>query len=186
MGKRQSSKGNADGDKYGAIVWHYVEKLQKYNAIKAKFSAIKDEFDAAMDQMFGERSSRSVTVTNHNLTDGESNVVKVTKVERTTIRWDIDKLKKRLPRDVVAKVVRKDYRIKDMRELSRYLKSCGVDPEIFKHYIEINESVDQTAIDEMGKLGYVSAQQVSGCYIVECAKPYYKVAMVKQKQEEHE
>ena len=182
MGSRQISKDEAN--RYGSIVWNYFEKLQKYKAVKAKFDAIKSDFETEMEGLFHGRDNRSLSITNHNLEEGEPNVLKVTKVERTSIRWDVDKLRKRIPKDVFKKVVHKEYKVVGMPQLIKYLKSCGVDPEVFKQHIVVEESVDQEAVDRMGELGYISAQQISGCYIVDCAKPYFTVSLVKGKGNE--
>lgn len=179
MGNRRMGKDEAD--RYGRSAWNYFDKLQKYRAVKAKFDAIKEEFESEMESLFHDRSNNSVTITNHNMADSEPNVLKVTRVEKTSIRWDIGKLKKRLPQDVFKKVVRKEYRIVGMPQLIKYLKSCGVDPEVFKQHIVVDESVDQDAIGRMGELGYIQAHRISGCYVVDCAKPYFKVSLVKAK-----
>lgn len=180
MGSRQM--GREEADRYGRIVWNFFDKMQKYKTVKEKFDAIKSDFESEMECLFHDRSSNSVVVTNHNLADGEDNMLKVTKVERTSIRWDIGKLRKRLPAGIFKKVIRKEYRVNDMPNLVRYLKSCGVNPEIFKQYISVEESVDQDAVDKMGELGYILPQQISGCYVVECAKPYFKVGLVKTRE----
>lgn len=183
MGSRQVSKDEVA--RYGRSVWNYFNKLQKYKAVKAKFDAIKEEFELNMESLFHGRTCNSITITSHYETSiDEPRSIKITKVERTAVRWDIKKLKKRLPDDVFNKVVHKEYRIVGMQNLIQYLKSCGVDPKIFKQYIVVEESVDQGAIDHMGELGYISAQQISGCYIVDCAKPYFKVSAIKAKENE--
>ena len=182
MGSRRISKDEANH--YGGIVWNYFEKFQKYKAVKSKFDAIKSDFETEMEGLFHGRDSRSLFVANYNLEEGEPNMLKVTKVERTSIKWDVDKLRKRISKDVFKKVVHKEYKVVGMPQLIKYLKSCGVDPEVFKQYIVVEESVDQEAVDRMGELGYLSAKQVSGCYIVDCAKPYFTVSLVKGKRNE--
>lgn len=181
MGRRVSED---EVNRYGRVAWNFFEKLQRFRAVEEKFKAIKEDFESEMESMFHDRSCNSIAITNHSLAIGEPDTIKVTKVERTSIRWNVDKLKKRVPREIAKQVLRKEYRITNMPQLVKYLKSCGVDPAVFKQFITVEESVDQDAIDKMGELGYVSPQQISGCYVVECSKPYFKVSMVKTKGNE--
>lgn len=182
MGSKRISK--EVSDRYGRIIWEFFDKSQKYKKVKAKFGSIKTEFEEKMEELFDGRSCNSITAINENVTDGEPNAVKVTRVERAVVRWDVEKLRRRIPADVFKKVVKKEYRIVGMQHLIQYLKSCGVDPRIFKQYIVVDESVDHDAIDKMGDLGYITPQQVSGCYVVDCSKPYFNVSAVKKKENE--
>lgn len=160
--------------RYGQAAWNFYEKSQKFKAVKAKFEAIKAEFEEEMESLFHGRTSNSIAITNHNMA-GPNNTIKVSRVAKTTIVWDAAKLKKRLPADVAKQVILKDYRITNMRELTKYLKSCGVDPNIFKSFLVVEERVDQDAVDRLGDLGVIMPQQISGCYVVNCAKPYFTV-----------
>lgn len=182
MGSRGISKD--DADRYGRVIWNFYDKSQKFKAVKAKFESIKSDFDENMDELFDGHNYRSMTVTSHNVADGEPNQLKVSKVERTSIRWDIEKLRKRFPGHVFKRMVKKEYRVVGMPQLVQYLKSCGVDPNIFKQFIVVDETVDPDAIDQLGNLGVISSQQISGCYVVDCAKPYYTVKLVKAKDNE--
>lgn len=179
MGGPKISK--AEADRYGSAAWNFFEKQKKFKAVQAKFNAIKEEFESEMEGLFANRQHNSISITNHNLADGEPNIIKVTKVERTTVEWDVAKLKKRLPKSVLKKVLRKEYRVIGMSQLVKYLQSCGVDPNIFKQYIDVVETVDQAAIDQAGELGEITVQQINGCYTVDCQKPYFKVNLSKGK-----
>lgn len=184
MARKRRQMNSDEVERYGRAAWRYFDKLQKYKAVKSKFDAIKDEFESEMESMFHGSDCNSMTVFNYNVSDDEPNALKVTKVERTSIKWDVDKLRKRIPSDIFKQVVHKEYRIVGMPQLIAYLKSCGVDPSIFKQHIVVEESVDQDAIDKMGELGYISAQRISGCYVVECNKPFFKVSLARRKQKD--
>lgn len=178
--------GDEAASRYGKAIWDYYNKTQKFKAVKTKFESIKAAFDDSMDMLFDGRHYRSITVTSHSVADGEPKQIKVSKVERTSIKWDVDKLRKRFPKHIFKQMVKKEYRIVGMPQLVEYLKSCGVDPNVFKQFIVADETVDQDAIDRLGDLGVITSKQISGCYVVECAKPYYTVKVVKPKDDEEQ
>lgn len=181
MGRQKLSK--AETDRVGSIIWNFFEKQRRFKEVQAKFNAIKDDFESEMEGLFHGFEHNTISITNHNLAAGTPNTLKVTKVEKTLIHWDIDKLRKRLPKNIFKQVVRKEYKVVGMDQLVKYLKSCGVDPAVFKQYIIVEESVDQDKVDEAGELGFITAQQISGCYTVECQKPYFRVSLVKGKSD---
>ena len=120
------------------------------------------------------------------LDDGEdyySNHVKlkVTRVRKKSITWDIDKLKKKLDKKVIKKIITKKYTINDMNGLVEYLKECGVNPKKFKKFLTVDEELNDVELNRLYDLGEIDKEQVNGCYKVEMSEPYIK--LTEQKQE---
>ena len=164
-------KGHVDDEKYQQLVWMYHEKQQKLKAIQKKFESIKSEFEEEMLSLF-----------NGNTVDKTKLRVKM--VERVTIDWNPDRLEKKLPKQIAKKVIRKQYRVNDMDGLIKYLKTCNVDPSVFKKYITVDKTVDQNEVDRLGDIGQISVQAVSGCYVVKCQKPYFTISVKKDNDDE--
>lgn len=166
-----------DTKRYQQLAWEFYHKQQKLKGIQKKFDELKREFEEEMECLFRSRGARRMKFESDEL-DG-SDTLSVKMVERTSIEWDAEKLEKRVPRGVAKKVIRKQYAIADMNGLVRYLKSCGVDPNIFKRFLRVEKSVDQEAVDRLGELGQISVRAISGCYIVKCQKPYFTLSVKK-------
>lgn len=152
-------------------------RVEQYQQQCAQFNAIMDKY---FDKLAGNRKNAVFKDTN-------GDTLTVTRVAPTSIRWLPDKLKKRVTKPMWKKLVKKKYEIVDINGLVQYLKSCGVDPVIFKGYIEVTETVDPEAIERLGDLGELTPHNIAGCYIVECSKTYYrltrKVANAEQSEE---
>lgn len=103
----------------------------------------------------------------------------VTRVRQRKITWFLDKLKKRLDKETYNKVVDKTYTINDMQGLIKYLKSCGVDPKKFKKFIDVEEQVNESRIDNMFNIGEIEKADVSGCYDVKLGEPYIRITETK-------
>lgn len=107
--------------------------------------------------------------------------LKVTRVRRKSILWDIDKLKKKLDKKVIKKIVTKKYTINDMNGLVEYLKECGVNPKKFKKFLTVDEELNEVELNRLYDLGEIDKEQVNGCYKMEMGEPYIK--LTEQKQE---
>lgn len=107
--------------------------------------------------------------------------LKVTRVRKKSILWDIDKLKKKLDKKVIKKIITKKYTINDMNGLVQYLKECGVNPKKFKKFLTVDEELNEIELNRLYDLGEISKEQVNGCYKMEMSEPYIK--LTEQKQE---
>lgn len=98
--------------------------------------------------------------------------LRVNKIRKKKIIWNVDKLKKKLDKKVFKKVVSKTYTISDMDGLVKYLKACGVDAKKFRKYITVTEEVQDDKIDNLYEVGEITKEDTAGCYTVECGEPY--------------
>ena len=170
MGRRQ-----IDDKRYCKLAWDFYRASQKVKSINKKFDEMKDDFHGKIEPFFSENKMKSWKFRNSDTAD--SSVLTVKMVERTTIEWDAEKLEKKLTKPIASKVIKKQYRITDMKGLARYLQSCGVDVDVFKKYITIDKAVDQKEVDRLGELGQITVQDIRGCYIVKCQKPYFTLSL---------
>lgn len=159
----------------------FAEKKRRYDKATKQFGEYKAEFEEAMEECFehelaGTRKNITVDV------DGKS--ITVTRVAKTTIEWFADKLRQHVMKEVFSQCVKKRYEISDMKGLTRYLKSCGVDPKIFKQFISVEEVIDPDAIDRVSERGLLETRDIRGCYLVHCSKPYYQIRVKKGAQED--
>lgn len=153
------------------VVKRFAEKKAKYDKVTAKFAEYKEHFERVLEeQLAGSIDAKKKLV----VTAGDKTIT-VTRVEKTSIEWSIEKLKKKLSPAVLSKCVRKRYEIYDMKGLSRYLKACNVDPKIFRNYLLITETPDSELIDEAAYRGLLGPNDISGCYTVNKSKPHYQV-----------
>lgn len=164
-----------DDGQYNDLAWDFFNKQQKMKTLQKKLDGIKAEFDEAMEGLCSEGKTKKLQFGGQL----DDSVLNVSMVERTSIVWDAEKLAKRLPKSIARKVIRKRYSIANMAGLVEYLKSCGVDPKVFAKYLTIEQEVDQDAVDRLGETGEISVKNISGCYIVHCQKPYFKLSMKK-------
>lgn len=82
------------------------------------------------------------------------------------VNFLIDKLKEKLPKEIIKNVVRKQYIVSDMDGLIEYMKSLGADPKKFKKFIHVNESIDQDSIQKLYDFGEIGLIDLKGCYEV--------------------
>lgn len=152
----------------------YITAAEKFKAEKESFEAEKSLFETSADEFFNSFGKDSIEVPVVNaLSPGIAYLV--TRVQRTSITWDIKMLKEKLGRKLSKEVLTKRYEIIDFEGLVEYLKECNVDPNRFKSYLNVDESVNVRKLDELESLGKISKDQIEGCYLVDCSKPFYQV-----------
>lgn len=106
--------------------------------------------------------------------------VRVTKIRRNKILWNVVKLKKKLDKKLYKQVVTKEYTINDMNGLVEYLKSCGVNPKKFKQFIDVDETLNEAELDRLYDTGKITKEQLDGCYVSELSEPYIRLTELKR------
>ena len=145
----------------------------EFSDIKKAFDQFKKSFEEEMELVFAESKTDSVSFSVDSDYKDELFVVK--KRRRTYIKWNFQKLAKNLGNKLFKQVVNKKYIVNDMLGLIEYLKSCNVDPNIFKKYIDVEYSLNEAELDNLELLGKVKAEQLEGCFNLSFSKPWYSV-----------
>lgn len=161
-----------------ALAWQLYNKQQELKAIQAEVSDIKSEFEPMMEAYCSDAKAKRVVFCSSGHTEDDGELV-VRMVERTSIEWNADKLEQRVSKKVAKQVIKKRYTIDNMKGLVEYLKTCGVDPTVFKKFIRAEKTVDQEEVDRLSELGMISVRHISGCYYVKCQKPYFTLSVKK-------
>ena len=166
-------------------VLSFYRQQKAYVEYEKKYKELKKKFEEYMVEYMGNKNKEVLSIDNLEGNEDDEELL-INKINRTSIEWYPDKLEKRITKKVAKKVIRKSYEINDMKGLSKYLKSCGVNPKVFAKYITVQKEVDQDAIDMLGEIGEITPQNISGCYIVKCSKPYIKLSLRKRKNDDNE
>lgn len=155
------------------VVRDFYNKQREFFDIKKAFDQFKKSFEEEMELVFAESKTDSVSFSVGSDYKDELFVVK--KRCRTYIKWNFQKLAKNLGNKLFKQVVNKRYIVNDMLGLIEYLKSCNVDPNIFKKYIDVEYSLNEAELDNLELLGKVKAEQLEGCFNLSFSKPWYSV-----------
>lgn len=169
----RSNNESPEFQRIASNVRSFFKRHEKFEAIKAQYEELRAEFNSDMDAYYDKFLAENRKNAKFEDTNGDELII--TRVAPTKIEWFPDKLRKRVTKPIWKQLVQKHYEIKDMPGLVRYLKSCGVDPNIFKMYIEVTETVDEKAIERLGDLGKLTPHNIAGCYLVKSSKPYYRL-----------
>lgn len=150
----------------------FFKRYEKFKAIEAQYKELQSEFNDDMDHYFdGLARNRKFA----KFEDSNGDVLVVTRVAPTKIEWFPEKLKARVTKPIWKQLCKKHYEVVDMPGLIKYLKTCSVDPKVFKMFVEVTESVDEQAIERLGDIGKLAPHNIAGCYMVKSSKPYYKL-----------
>lgn len=127
-----------------------------------------------------ETDSFNITLDETQAYYSEHKHLNVKKIRNKKVIWFVDKLKQNLTREQQKEVIDKTYVVSNMEGLIKYLKSCGVSPKEFKKYIEVQETINETKLDNAYQTGIIKKKQLNSCYDVELGKPYIKLTEIKK------
>lgn len=160
-----------DIKRFNKAVHSYVKAQQDRKDSEAAFEHEREVFTKAADIFYELKGDNESYV----LQDEISGSIIVSKVQKVNVQWNVSKLCKAVGKQISKAIINKRYEINNMEGLIAYLKECGVDPKVFKSYINVEESVDVKELERLEELGKVSKEQLAGCYSAKCQKPYYQV-----------
>lgn len=104
----------------------------------------------------------------HKNLDVEQNnmTIRLQSIVRASISYDIDVVKKVLPKNILNEVISKKYVVSDIETLKDVMKQYGVPANILKSCLEITESVDNKRMDQLYEHGHISIKQLEGSYTI--------------------
>lgn len=160
-----------------------LSMMRKQKALKAMELELKEskhEFTNVAERAFEKCDIQdSIEFTYPGISNRDVGRIKVSRVVRTKVDFDAEAVEWALGKDKASKVVKKSYTINDMSGLVRYLKSCDVDPNIFKKFLSVEKSVNTEELERMEQLGEISMEDLDGCYTVTKGNPYFRVSAKK-------
>ena len=116
---------------------------------------------------------------------------KVTNVDPTKIIWDVEKLQKQLKShdvdaEIVKTVIESEYTVIDWNKFVSVLSEHGIKAKEVLPCIQVDKTVNQKKIDEMSELGYITPEDIDGCYTVEKTNGYCKLTEWENQKEDDE
>lgn len=114
------------------------------------------------------------------LTDDEK--ISLAVVEPTKIEWDIDKLCKRLDKEIAEDVIQKQITITNYKAIVDLLKKYKVPAQEFKQYLDVNRTVNEQALNDMFDLGRLDKKQIKGCYTINKNKAHVRITKSEKKE----
>lgn len=181
MFAEQKKKPNYTKEQFIPFAKEFYNEQKKFKEKQERFNIIKQLFYNDAEKLFNYEGIDKLVIDNENL---EGNELIVNRVQKTSVIFDIDALENNLSKEVSKDVIDKSYTITDINRLIIYLKSCGVDPKVFKSFINVTKTVDEKKFDKLADLGLIRKEQLEGCYTLKCKKPYFTVKMKRGKHNE--
>lgn len=181
MFAEQKKKPNYTKEQFIPFVKEFYNEQKKFKEKQERFNTIKQLFYNDAEELFNYEGIDKLVVDNEDL---EGNELVVNRVQKTSVIFDIDALENNLSKEMSKDVIDKSYTITDINRLIIYLKSCGVDPKVFKSFINVTKTVDEKKLDKLADLGLIRKEQLEGCYTLKRKKPYFTVKMKRGKHDE--
>ena len=84
--------------------------------------------------------------------------------ERVKIEYDVERILKKLPKELTLQFVDKSYSILDWKSFTRFCKEKGISPNELRRYILVSSSVNQEKLNALYDRGKIDLNDLKGCY----------------------
>lgn len=146
-------------------------KREKFNRMKKKYEKLNIELQNKIIEYMKQEGSNELEIEPSML---NGSVIKAKRITSKKIVFDVEKLKKKIDKELLNEFVTKTYTISDFEGLKDLLKSHGVSSKEFKQYLSIDEKVDQDKINQLSEIGDIKESDIEGCYTVYENEGYIK------------
>lgn len=180
------SKRKLDQSRVEEATIRYAILQQRKKQIDAKFNEVKKKYYSLMNDaydqgVFGDdvASVEFMQTFNYGSDDEHTTMYKATRVQPVKVKFDTKKLKQALVEaDVdVDSVIKKRVIVIDYNKLAQYVKSLGGKPRDFKQLLQVDEEVDQRALDNLVEVGAVDRDDLNGTYTTELGNISFRVSV---------
>lgn len=166
-----------DAETYNKVK-RYNESNKKVKEINEHFNSMKVRMNKLLFNRFGE--DENILCIKANKNDGFEKGIKIIRVDKIIVEFNIQKMKKQVNKKVLKKVINKQYVVNDILGLVNYLKEIGADSEIVKSFINTVEDVDKKMLDKCYELGEITGEEIKDVYVVNKKFSHY---LIKQNEE---
>ena len=129
-----------------------------------------DENKKKLEKVFDEKDIKEINVPIGPESIENSAIVKCKKVERCTIKYDVDKLKERLDDELFVEATNRTYIITDINKMIGLMKDAGVKSSRFKELVDVKIVPNNSAIKQLYDVGEISMKQLKGTYSATISK----------------
>lgn len=84
--------------------------------------------------------------------------------ERTSIKYDVEKIIKKLGKQKSSTFIEKQYLVQDWDKFVYLMKQHGITPDVLRAYIRVDKKVDEKNLSKLYERGVVSLTDLEGCY----------------------
>lgn len=175
--EKQQQCNKISDDEFKRIALLLNQKTKRMKLLQDKYQKIKKDCSEILQQYFNENNVNKAA--SFQTLDKESFVgkcYKVNRVQKSEVIFDEDALEFVLDKETASACITKHYEITDMQGLTMYLKECGVDPAIFRKFLNVQKSVNRQELERLEAVGVIDKEDLVGCYTVKLAQPYFTVS----------
>ena len=158
----------------------FFRKNRELKEMQGQMNVLKKNFYGSINEFFDENDVDSEISFSYNEI-ADKQILRIKKVQKVSVNFDADSVDKVLDKEFSEQVIIKKYEVNDMPGLIAYLKECGVNPKVFKSFIDVKKSVDVSVLENLVATGKVS---LDGCYTTEKQNPYYTVTAKKEQEKD--
>lgn len=177
--KKERKTSSSLYEKCRFMALEFFRKNREFKEMQGQMNELKKNFYSSINEFFDENNIDSEISFSYNEIANKQ-VLRIKKVQKVSVNFDAESVEKALGKEYRKQIIIKKYEVNDMAGLTTYLKECGVNPNVFKNFIDVKKSVDVPVLENLVATGKVSEESLDGCYMTEKQNPYYTVTAKKE------
>lgn len=152
------------------LVLTYLDRQAAFKQAESDFNRFKKEFYGTVRDFMGKKGKSSFV-----FQDSSRGKFSVSDVRPKKVVFDTEKMHKVLSKDVCEAVMTAKYHVDDWEGFMGYMRKLGADEALLMSFMQVEESVDQKALDSLVDSGKLTMENLEGCYEVKVSDGYIKV-----------
>lgn len=146
----------------------------KTYALEQQIQTMTEEYKnnkKILQELFDEKDiDRLGDIAYQNSEHDDALTLEIIRKERVLVNFLVDKIKEKMPREILPEIINKTYVVNDMESLKLILKKSGISPKAFKSLFTVQEQINKEAIKQLYSVGDISREQLKGCFTTNIQK----------------
>lgn len=168
-----------------ASVKRLYEAKKEYKKIETWYKEIRDKEQKVLNAFmlsYCEKGENDFSVVLKEGADYYRNhkKIKVQKIVRKSIVWDVAKIREKVGKALAEKFINRTYEITDYVGIVQMLYKYGVPPNSFKKYVRAIDTIDEKKLNQLSEMGELKKKDLVGCYKLVEGESYFRVMEVEE------
>lgn len=167
---RQTKTTKEENAAVKSLVINFLDLQEKFKREEEAFKKERAEFQTIVREFMGKNG-----MTKFKLKSPRGSKFSVSDVRPKKIVWLLDRLKEKLPKTVLNSVIDKTYTVNDWDGFKDYMKAIGANPKVLISYFDVEEKLNESALDEAAQAGTITEEDLEGCYEIKENEGYIRI-----------
>lgn len=167
---KQTKTSKEENERIKGFIVRFMDAKEKFEQAEREYKEDRDFFQRTVRNFMTENEMQKFR-----FMSPRGKKLSVSNVRPKKVVWLIDRLKENLPKSVLKTVINKTYTVNDWDGFKDYMKAIGADPKVLISFFDVEEEVDESALNEAADQDMFAEEDLEGCYELKESEGYVRI-----------